>query len=250
MSEEDWLTSGRWLDLWFHSAEAGLRTERKTRLFAAAACRRFVHRLVDPRCLRAVGVCERYADGEAKERELEAANTGARFEKGGERAAGQRTAIGRAAAVATHWLCYAEYKVGRSTEAAPSVHGHEALIAAGLMAEDAEKPPGGPEAERVYKEGLALGGRIQADILREVIGNPFRPLTLDPAWATPAVLSLARAAYDERVLPSGRIDPARLAVLSDALEEAGADEAILTHLRTPGPHVRGCWALDLILGKS
>ena len=58
-------------------------------------------------------------------------------------------------------------------------------------------------------------------------------------------------AYDERLMPSGELDLGRLAVLSDALEEAGCTSAeILTHLRSPGPHVRGCWALDLILGKS
>jgi hypothetical protein len=65
------------------------------------------------------------------------------------------------------------------------------------------------------------------------------------------VTSLATAAYDERILPSGELDPARLAVLSDALEEAGCDDPdILNHLRSSGPHVRGCWAVDLILGNS
>ena len=49
----------------------------------------------------------------------------------------------------------------------------------------------------------------------------------------------------------GTLDRARLAVLSDALEEVGCtDTALLSHLRSPGPHVRGCWALDLVLGKS
>ena len=67
----------------------------------------------------------------------------------------------------------------------------------------------------------------------------------------PIAALLARAAYEERILPSGHLDPARLAILTDALEEAGrTDEAILSHLRFPGPHVRGCWALDLILGKQ
>jgi hypothetical protein len=65
------------------------------------------------------------------------------------------------------------------------------------------------------------------------------------------VSSLAQAAYDVRLLPSGELDAARLAVLSDALEEAGCtDGALLSHLRGPGPHVRGCWAVDLILGKK
>jgi hypothetical protein len=62
------------------------------------------------------------------------------------------------------------------------------------------------------------------------------------------VLSLAEAAYQERLLPSGELDPQRLAVLADALEEAGAEGDLLAHLRGPGPHVRGCWALDAALG--
>lgn len=84
-----------------------------------------------------------------------------------------------------------------------------------------------------------------------IFGNPFRPVSLDRFWLTPTLTSLATAAYEERILPSGELDPARLAVLSDALEEAGCDDAdILSHLRSPGPHVRGCWALDLVLSKA
>ena len=65
------------------------------------------------------------------------------------------------------------------------------------------------------------------------------------------MVGLAQAAYDERELPSGTLDATRLAVLADALEEAGCpDRTILDHLRGPGPHVRGCWAVDLLLGKS
>ena len=87
-------------------------------------------------------------------------------------------------------------------------------------------------------------------LFRCVFGNPFRPATLAPEWLTATVESLGRAAYEERLLPSGEIDPQRLAVLSDALEEAGCtDVAILEHLRSAGPHVRGCWAVDAIAGK-
>ena len=89
------------------------------------------------------------------------------------------------------------------------------------------------------------------DLLREIVGNPFRPVALDPAWRTPSVVSLAQAAYEERILPGGTLDSERLAVLADALEEAGCDNAdILSHLRGPGPHVRGCWVVDLLLGKE
>jgi hypothetical protein len=249
MTEEEWLTSGDWLKLWFHSDEVGLLTDRKTRLFAAAACRRFVHRLVDPRCLRAVEVCERYADGRATDRALSKACAGAKFDSGGPPVAARSTVVGEAASAATHWICYETCKVGRCTECAPSVHAYEAAIAAGLMAEDAVSAPG-VRSTPAYREGLARGERIQADILREVIGNPFRPVVLDPAWQAPAIVSLARAAYDDRLMPSGELSPERLAVLSDALEEAEAPAVLLEHLRSPGPHVRGCFVVDLIVGKA
>jgi hypothetical protein len=88
-------------------------------------------------------------------------------------------------------------------------------------------------------------------LVHEVVGNPCQPSTFDPASRTPTVLTLAQAAWDERILPALTLDPCRLAVLSDALEDAGCtDDAILDHLRSPGPHVRGCWALDLLLGKE
>ncbi|MBY0232978.1 MAG: hypothetical protein K2W96_27165 [Gemmataceae bacterium] len=89
---------------------------------------------------------------------------------------------------------------------------------------------------------------FEADLLRCLAGNPFAKAA--PACFGDLVLSLAQTAYEERDLPSGHLDNTRLAVLSDALEEAGCDDAeILSHLRSPGPHVRGCWALDLVLGK-
>jgi hypothetical protein len=88
-------------------------------------------------------------------------------------------------------------------------------------------------------------------LIREVLGNPFRHVVLESAWRTPTVTALATAAYEERSLPAGTFDPARLAVLSDALEDAGCtNEQILVHLREPSPHVRGCWVIDLLLGKE
>jgi hypothetical protein len=58
-------------------------------------------------------------------------------------------------------------------------------------------------------------------------------------------------AYEERQLPEGTLDSARLAVLADTLEDAGCTHAeLLGHLRGPGPHVRGCWAVDLVMGKQ
>jgi hypothetical protein len=95
----------------------------------------------------------------------------------------------------------------------------------------------------------------QAALVREVFGNVFRPSPplppAVPAWNDGTVRRLAEAIYEERQMPEGTLGAARLAVLADALLDAGADdEALLAHLRSPGPHVRGCWAVDLILGKS
>ncbi len=92
--------------------------------------------------------------------------------------------------------------------------------------------------------------QIQVDLLRDIFGNPFQPTTLAPTCRTPTVVSLARAAYDERHLPSGELDPHRLSVLADALEESGATDELVAHLRGPGPHVRGCHVIDLCLGLA
>jgi hypothetical protein len=91
----------------------------------------------------------------------------------------------------------------------------------------------------------------RAALLRDIVGNPFRRPTVDRFWLSGTVLRLAQAAYEDRFLPSGHLDPARLAVLSDAQEEVGCTDAeVLAHLRSAGPHVRGCRAVDLLLGRS
>jgi hypothetical protein len=91
----------------------------------------------------------------------------------------------------------------------------------------------------------------QVALVRELFGNPFRQVAFDSASLTTTIVSLAQAAYQERHLPSGHLDSAHLAVLADALEDVGCpDAAILDHLRGPGPHVRGCWPVDLILAKG
>jgi hypothetical protein len=91
----------------------------------------------------------------------------------------------------------------------------------------------------------------QCRLIRDIFGNPFRPVTLDANWLTPTVSRLTATAYEERALPSGELDTARLALLADALEEAGCDNAdILNHCRSGGPHARGCWVVDTLLDKK
>jgi hypothetical protein len=111
------------------------------------------------------------------------------------------------------------------------------------------------EAEAHYR--LWVGHDVQDDQAHGI--DVFWPLSFPSITVSPAILTwndgivvrLAQAAHDERHLPTGTLDNVRLAVLADALEEAGcANEQILGHLRGPGPHVRGCWVLDLLLGKE
>jgi hypothetical protein len=123
-----------------------------------------------------------------------------------------------------------------------------ARFAAQVVALLAVPDPGCQETALI--EALRSEAAAQAILLRETI-NPFHRFTIKAVWLTPTVLALAQAAYDNRILPAGRLDNARLATLADALEDAGCDNAeILNHCRGPGPHVRGCWVLDLILAKE
>jgi hypothetical protein len=92
---------------------------------------------------------------------------------------------------------------------------------------------------------------IDLTILRDVFGNPFRPIVVHRDWRTETVRALAQAGDDNREEPSGILDNARLGILADALEEAGCDNVeILKHLQSPGPHFRGCWAVDLLLANE
>jgi hypothetical protein len=136
---------------------------------------------------------------------------------------------------------------------------------------DADAPEGGRgdpialvgEEVRFYRllaadealHALDCGDSERVALLRCVFGCPFQPPpSLDAPllnWNDGAAVKLAQAIYEERSIPSGHLDAARLAVLADMLEEAGATDAqLLSHLRSAGPHVRGCFAVDAILGKS
>jgi hypothetical protein len=91
----------------------------------------------------------------------------------------------------------------------------------------------------------------QAHLVRDIFGNPFRPVTVASSWLTPAVRGVAQEIYNTRHLPQGTFDTTRLAILADALEDAGCDQDdILAHCRSEGPHVRGCWPVDLLLGRG
>lgn len=94
-------------------------------------------------------------------------------------------------------------------------------------------------------DAVRFVGKRRGSILRDVMGNPFRPVTAEPTWLTPTVVALAEGIYEDRAFD-------RLPVLADALEDAGCHDAdILAHCRQRGAvHVRGCWVIDLLTGRS
>jgi hypothetical protein len=252
-----------------NAAVAAGASERKLRLFVIACCRRVWHLLPDDRYREAVEIAGRFCDGLATRGELSRARDASadlfdpwfalrrrsvRTQR--ERApfwayesaatasepkplatpisstSGLRSTIGR-------------YQPGNNV----AVEGADCAAAAAACAatHDGESEPDG--------RALAAERAVQCDLLRDILGTAQGPpASIDSAWLAwhdGAVSQLARAAYEDRRLPEGHLDPARLAVLADALEDAGcADADLLGHLREPGPHVRGCWAVDLILGKG
>ena len=115
----------------------------------------------------------------------------------------------------------------------------EVRLAAGSISHAFRAIPGGQPTPRSPPDKEGRGSR-QADIF----GNPFRPVTAKPSWRTSTATALTGQMYGSR-------DFSPMPILADALQDAGCDNAdILDHCRGPGPHVRGCWAVDLLLGKE
>lgn len=187
-------------------------SDRKLRLFACAACRRIWHTMPYDSSHQAVEVSERFADGQAREEEL-------------------RLLAGDADA----WADLAEQ------ERTP---GWNAARTAALTA--------GKQALQAAQRTAVMAA--DCDLVRELFGNPFRPTLLDnciQSWRDSTVPRLAQSAYDNRILPAGTLDKTLIAILADAIEEAGCtDEQVSTHLRSGCEHYRGCWVIDLLLSKQ
>jgi hypothetical protein len=191
---------------------------RKQRLFACACCRVTGLLAHAPACLQALEVAERFADGAATEAELAAA----------------RAAPGRGWSEAVWgWLVAAV-----ESACYPPHRSLAYLLDASDCAARAARDAAG-------QTDWSAARRLQADLLRDLVGRKARPVW--PAWLNwggGAVRQLARAIYQDHAF-------GELAVLADALEEAGCDDAeLLGHCRAPGRHARGCWLLDALLGNQ
>jgi hypothetical protein len=221
MTEKEWLASTEPDDLLvFLDVKA---SDRKMRLFCCACVRRVWYRLGHAEASRrAVEVAEEVADGQKPEQEL----------------AGTSNEAERAIQIASQ----SEEK-NALRAAAWCVSGKiDALSITRSVAWG---------AAYASRDAMDSERSAQAQLLRDVFGNPFQPPSVEAIHLTPTVRATAAAVYQERTLPAGNLDLERLAVLADALEDGGCrDSRILSHCREVGPHVRGCWVVDLVLGKK
>jgi len=211
-------------------------SDRKARLCAVAYCRSVDAWLTEPCCRRAIEQSERFADGLLPKQALAAVRKmfppaersrlrEAAFVREPSRAfaelsAARRPVVWSAAWDACHWVLR-----GDALDAARSCYLAADVVHSTVTSE---------------RQSAELVRRLTHD----VFGNLFRPVTFDPRWRTSDVLGLARTIYDDRAFE-------RLPILADALMDAAcAEEQVLAHCRAAGPHVRGCWVVDLVLNKK
>jgi hypothetical protein len=211
MTEAEWAACSEPLKLLSFLTER-VRSERKRRLFAVACCGRIRHLLTDNGS-RAVRAAELFADNLINQRTMHDA----------------WAAIGYPKAAARRYAASA----ARAASCSPSLDGtaHGAASAVNAAASQAGR-------RRVSEQ------TAQTALLRDVFGNPFHPIAADSSWLPSNVILLAQGIYEDRAFD-------HMPVLADVLEEAGCTEGtILSHCRGAGPHVRGCWVVDLIVGKA
>jgi len=216
MTEQEWNTTASIDDLRYFVFRNG--AERKLRLFSCACCRRVWEQLSDERSKQAVTVAEKFADGLATDAELESV----------------------ALAAEAVWT---ELDEGNVYPRPISAAAYNVAIPMGWWG----GAPAFQAPERIIREAAADFNsecEAQRHLIRDIFGNPFRPVAFDPSWRTTTAVAIAKGMYDSR-------DFSAMPILADALQDAGCEHAdILDHCRSPGPHVKGCWVVDLVLGKE
>jgi hypothetical protein len=215
MTEEEWLVCTQPLRMLKYLGDRA--SGRKLRLIGCGCCRRVWHLLTDTRARLAVECAERYADGIATDEERRHARHEAHVARG---LAPNHSRLQQAIKVA--------YEVANPSP-------FDAAHSGGYIVAYVERERTADEQEELTQH---------TRVIRDIFGNPFHPVTILPEWLTSTVLALATGIYEEKAFD-------RMPILADALMDAGcSNEDILNHCRGPGPHVRGCFVVDLILGKE
>ena len=196
--------------------------ERGLRLFGCACIQRALSVIPGEHYQVLLELAERYADGTVAGEELVAAEASIPY---------------RFADMGRYLFPYILSVTDSSARIARTVAVYSADAVAGTSMEDSNSDY---RRTPTWRAELAT----QCDLFRDIFGNPFRPVAFDPAWRTSTVVALAKQMYKSR-------DFGAMPILADALQDAGCtSDDILSHSRGPGPHVRGCWVVDLVLGKE
>jgi hypothetical protein len=268
MTEAEWL---RWDDptpMLEYLRDSGRANERRCRLLACACVRRGAWPfLSEERCRKAVEARERFEYGLASADELKGwqvnawralreAVTTKSHAVSAVRAAAEAAGMANPSSVTMRLAVAEDYALWWPDLHRMWAHETERWLERVLeLAAKAAVQPGAAAGDPLSQAAWVDVRADQCALLRCLLGNPFRPLQLIALsllkWRDATVVRLAQAAYQDTSPPDGTLDSTRLAVLADALEEAGCTQAdLLDHLRGPGPHVRGCFVLHLLLSRG
>jgi hypothetical protein len=249
MTEAVWLTCTNPDPMFRYLEKTPHTAQRKSRLVAVACCRRLSYWLADPVFEAALDVIERFADGLASQAELVAVDRDVV-------ASVDRLEMAEDNPETTN-AAHAFYQAAQAVEEAayddpdsPYAYRMTDVVlrtayAAGYAATAGPRKGDGQDRQGYSKQAESAERQSLAKLVREVFGNPFRPVAFNPAWRTSTVVALAKGMYGSR-------DFSAMPILADALQDAGCDsDDILDHCRDANAtHVRGCWVVDLVLGKS
>jgi hypothetical protein len=234
MTEAEWLKSNTPNPLWLFLDDRKANV-RKLRLYAVACCRRLELRRLEPVCALALDLSERLADGEEVGLHLyEAEEQVVDLQRS--RPVTPVSPVARDAALSAV-LHAASLKESLTQLVAAEC----AIRAIALSAGEAVEPTRYDEA---HNAAQLAEEQAHCALLRDIFGNPFRPVTFAPDWRADTAVALARQMYETRAFGA-------MPILADALQDAGCNNTdILDHCRSPGLHNRGCWVVDLVLDKK
>jgi hypothetical protein len=231
MTEAQWHSAATVndLDLW----ETTKNQNRKWRLFAAACCDRAVKSLNDPRLGPVLLALEQYVDWEISWEEMKRIRKILSL---------IRKEIGLEWVGKDEQLHFTASALDDATAKASQLALNSFMS---VQFAFASMGRGRKDETRRMHSYRAAEERVQLRLARDIFGNPFRPVAFDSRWRSSTAVGIAERMYESR-------DFGAMPILADSLQDAGCeDDAILSHCRDPKQnHVRGCWVVDLVLGKS
>jgi hypothetical protein len=240
INEAEWLAGPHLI--WMVSFLINRSNDRRHLLFGCACCREVWDLLQYEPARKLVELCEAFVDGDIREADFKAAaatvSADLQPQFRGLAGSGQLSARALHAIVGAWHLASDNFRRSQGAYAIAQETCKDARTDFTPTAGRPMNPKGGylPPDQGQIQEKVKL--------LRDIFGNPFRPTAFSRSWRTATAVALARRMYESR-------DFSAMPILADALEDAGCDSAdVLDHCRGPGPHVRGCHVVDLLLGKK